>query len=74
MRRTAIEAAGEWGRSGGGAAPAFGGGEGVVGKGMQWSGQWSVEEGEEEGGLLPLGRRLVAGDNDLFFAWLPAYE
>ena len=36
--------------------------------------EWSVEEGEEEGGLLPLGRRLVAGDNDLFFAWLPAYE
>jgi len=41
MRRTAIEtAAGEWGRSGGEAAPAFGGGEGVVGKGMQWSGVW----------------------------------
>jgi len=43
MRRTAIEtAAGEWGRSGGEAAPAFGGGDGVEcgGRGKKRGGFW----------------------------------
>lgn len=62
MRRTAIKVAGERGRAGGGAAPAFGGGEGG-----------SVEEGEAARGFgLDRWGRLVASDNDLFFAWLPA--
>ena len=41
----------------------------------RWSGVW--RKGEEERGVLDHRRRwgrLVASDNDLFFAWLPAYE